>query len=131
LDGRGDFAIKRPHGRVRFPTMDVRADTSNFESIHITMPDAFAMLVWVTGDTINEKILAMIDEQAAKISGVSVEEKARRVAEAQDALVVAFRLEDAVCTAAERESKYLRTREVPTAIALGFEMPSAKILNEL
>jgi hypothetical protein len=131
LDSKGDFAIKRPHGKVRFATMDVRADTSNFESIHFSLPDSLAFDCWWRGDEINQKMLGLIDEYAAKISGVSVEEKARRVAESQDALVAAFRLEDAVCMALECESKYLRTREVPTAIALGFEIPSAKILAEL
>jgi hypothetical protein len=129
LDSRGDFAIRRPHGRVRFAETHVRAQ-AGAEGVDFDMPDTLGLMFWLFGDAINEKVLAMIDERGAA-GGASVEVKAQKVADAQEKFVAALRRENEILCELEKQQKFLRTREVPIAIALGIDAPAAKILRDI
>lgn len=131
-DQRGDFRIRRATGKIGWPTISVRADTDDLHTrVHFDVPDTVGLLMWLFGDEIESRLKTKIQEFAARHSGVSVEEKIRAVADAQENLIVALRKEDAVLVELEKQRKFLRTRPVPLMIALGIDAPAAKILQDV
>ena len=130
MNRRGNFDIRRPHGRVVFPMADVSTKT-NDGLLHLDLPDVMGTLAWMFGDVLDEKITEMIEARAGKNNGVSVEEKLSRVTDAQEELVKALRLENEILYQLELQNKFLRKHPVPITIALGIAAPVSKIIAAL